>query len=515
MKLQDIRDIVRIIERYDSGTAPVVAWPDPSREGQLSAKFHLLMIRDTVRSDSEAAKRIYGERFSPTKYKSLKSSYLSTTINRIGTLSIAQSGLSEYAKAIYKAHKYLFFISFLLSSGSRSGGIGLAMRLLKLADKYEFHTIAIALLNELRKDAMQSGKASEYRKYLRLYESRIRLLANESQITALEESITLHFSKSLFVPEKLKAEVRTAVRQAKKLLPNGDTYFARISYYRLLYISYQVEGEIAKSAAACDEAIQYMLSKPHMSPPSRFAEFALYKLENYILLRDYENGKMAAAYCEKHINKGMNIWFSYKEYEFLLLMQTTKFIEADAIYQEVRTHERFSSLPIHLQERWQIFGLHIQYVMRSNSARTSDTEAAPFRKSYLMRNKEFKGRLLDFPTYRRDKRGFNVAILTLNILVALEDNMLDLLLQQEEALSSYRFKYLNEKHCKQSFILFKLIRLVTKNEFDLAKIGRKAKLIEKSLDMNKLGAGEIFECIQILPPGWVWTRIKTILANRK
>jgi len=514
MRIQDIHDIVRIIEKYGNSENHSLDFQELAEHESYFANFYKTLTEGSIQSDAEMAQKIYGDNFSPAKYKTLKTYFISRTINNISFLDVSKSDRSDYTKAIYKAFKYQFFVSLLLTLGSRAGAMHFAKRLLILATKYEFHSIIIFLLSEFRKDFLQSGKEREYRKYLKLYEDRIQLVMNESRIISLEEQITIHFSKSLFVPDNIGKQVSIAVKKVDKLLKNGDTYFGRISYYRLLYISNQVNGEPLKSAAACDQAIKYLESMPHMTPRSRFAEFALYKLENYILARDYKNGKKAAEYCSKHINVGMNLWFSYKEYEFLLMMQTMNFAEAHKIYNEVISHERFESRSQLLRDKWQLLGFHIKYVIQSNSS-AQRMDHAKFKKSYLIRNKDFKERLFDSPTYRKDKRGFNVAILVLNILVALEENKLDLLLLQEDALSSYRFKYLNEKHCHQSFILLKLIRLVTKNDFDLERIEKKASALEKELDTHKLAPGEIFESIQVLPPQWVWSRIKAILASRK
>jgi hypothetical protein len=512
MKIKEIRDVVRILQKYENPKVTSVIWKNLTVKETNLAKFHKLVLEGRIQSDKEAGLEILGKDYSPTKYKTLKTYYISKVIDTIPSLLISRSELSDHPKAIFKSHKLLFYIRTLLFLGSRSAAIHFTKRLLKLAEKFEFYSIAVSLLDELRRYAMQLGKENDYAKYLKLSNRYTELLVSESKIKALEEKIFIHFPKSLFVDEKFKSDVRVSLGIAKSILNDSESYFNRLSYYRIEYICHQIEGNPLKSIASCDRALEFMASKPHMSPDSRFAEFALYKLENYILLRDYPNGKKTASFCEEHITKGMNLWFSFKEFEFLLMMQTLKFTEADEIYQEVVAHQRFHSLAKHLYERWQMFGFHIQYVIKSTSP---NSEKIPFKKSYLIRNKEFKSRFLVFPTYRQDKKGYNVAILMLNILVALEENNLDLLLKQEDALSSYRFKYLNEKHCRQSFILFKLIRMVTKNEFDFDRIKKKTSSIEIELDIHKLEAGEIFECIQILPTQWVWNRIKAILESRK
>jgi hypothetical protein len=511
MKISEIRDIVRIAGKYSKEN--VLALTQFPENSNLSA-FMEIIAQGEISNEQEVAYEIFGESVSSTHYKSMKSYLVSKVVQQLISIDLSSSELSEYAKALFKAYKYLFVVRTLLSLGNRAAAIHFAKRLLKLADKFEFYIVSIALLQELRAYAVQVGNEAQHQKYLLDYERKIELLKDESTIKSLEEKVLIHFTKSLFVDEKFRSEIVHSLKIVSTILAKRETYLSRLANYRLHYVYYQVKGKPLRSAHICQQAIKYMEGRPHMSPPSRLAEFALYELENYILARDFSQGKKAIAYCESKINSGMMLWFTFKQYHFLLMMQTTQFTEASKIFEEVTAHERYDSLSSLIKERWALFGLYIKYVTQSNGIRSVHDETTPsYKKSYLVRDKKFKEGMLNFPTYKKDKRGLNVAILTLNILVALEENKLDLLLRQEEALSSYRFKYLNEKHCHQSFVLFKLIRLMTKNDFELSRIEKKASAIEKDLHIAEVKPGEVFENIQILPAEWVWQRIKTILSK--
>jgi hypothetical protein len=506
VKIQEIRDVVRLLQKYEN---PADGFKIDFKGKSKLSEFHKIIRNTSIQSDQEVARLIFENRNNATNYKTLKTAYISRVISNIPALDISGSNLSEHTKAIFKSQKLLFYIRTLIALSNRPAANHFAKRLLRLTKHFELYNVSVQLLEELRRSSMQLGKAKEHARWLKISVREAKLLFSESQIKALEEEILIHFSKSLFVDENLKAKVRTTLKKVQAILDVNETYFNRLSSYRLEYIFHQLEGNIKQSIAACDKAIAYMTMKSHMSPPSRFAEFALYKLENYILARDYENGKKAAQYCQEHIDDGMILWFTFKEYEFLLMMQTFRFDEAQNIFYCVISHPRFESLSKLIKEKWELFGFNIQYVIKSQ---TSDTT---FQKSYLLRNKQFKSKIYNFPSYRKDKRGFNVAILTLNILVLLEESKFTLLFDHEDALASYRFKYLNEKHCRQSFTLFKLIRLMTKNEFDLSRIEKKSLEMEKALAGERLNHGEIFETIQILPPQWVWNRIKVILERKK
>lgn len=513
MRLSDIRDIVRLVQRYGYSKPNATGNGRLGRKESNLARFRELIVRDASIDENILAHTIFGNAYSQTRYKSLKTYFVSKSVHQLALLDLSHSHFSEHTKAIIKGYKYLFFIRSLLTLGNRSAAIHFTKRLLHLSEKYELHFISLALLEELRKDALQSGKRQEYKKYADLYRRKFELYQSESSIEMLEEQALLPFATSIFVDEGFADDIFSTLKQVSSLVRKHETYFSRLSHFRLQYVYYQVSGDPLKSAKICGKAIEYINDKPHMSPASRLAEFAIYKLENYILARDYIQGKEAAQYCEQHINPGMHLWFTFKRYEFLLMMQTKRFIEASDILVQVNSHERFISLSDPLKELWKLLGFNIEYVLKSQSSYNT-SNLGSFRKSYLSRRKDYRDLFLKFPTYKKDKRGFNVAILILNILVALEENNFDLLLKQEEALSSYRFKYLNIRHCHQSFILFKLIRLITKNDFNFSRIQPLALPFEKRLKVAKLKSGEVFENIQILPPEWVWQRIKEILLEK-
>lgn len=508
MRITDIREIVRIIDRFGYSKQNSFGKSVLGRENSTVAKFRELLTQNPSISEEELAHSVMGNSYSSERYKSLKAYFVSKAVHQIALIDLSPLQHSEHTRAIFKGYKYLFFIRTLLTLGNRSAAMHLTKRLLHLSRKYELHFITVTLLDELCRDSVQRGKRKDYKKFQQFFNEQVELFLSESQVRSLEEQALVHFSSSLFVDESFMFEVLDSLNIVKSLVKKNETYFSKLSYFRLQYIYYQISGNPLKSADVCEEAIKYMGTKRHLSPSSRFAEFAIYKLENFILVRDYRKGKKAAEYCRKHIKPSLMLWFTFKQYEFLLMMQTLRFVDAEKIYEEVISHERFVSLSDASRELWKLFGLHIKYVAQSKQ--TSDNR---FKKSYLSRNRDFRNLFLNFPSYRKDKHGFNVAILTLNILVALEEGKLDDILIQEEALSSYRFKYLNAKHCHQSFILFKLIRLMTKSDFDLEKINKAASLVEKELSTAKLRPGEVFENIQILPPEWIWNRMKAILAE--
>jgi hypothetical protein len=177
------------------------------------------------------------------------------------------------------------------------------------------------------------------------------------------------------------------------------------------------------------------------------------------------------------------------------------FDEAKRIYIEVTHHSRFASEPAHERERWAIFSLYLDYLLIGSRQRR-----------YLLTQKKYRKVIKAFPSYSKDKRGMNVCILLLNILLLLEKNKQDMIVEQLEALSTYRFTHLHGKNSRESAILFQLIKLMVRYDFDYNIIFEKAKRLEEKLRLTKPSLGELKECVQILPPEWMWARMKEAMA---
>jgi hypothetical protein len=284
-----------------------------------------------------------------------------------------------------------------------------------------------------------------------------------------------------------------------------------MNYYRMQNMYYQIEGKPEKSIEACNAAIKFMETKPHFLLKVRYGEFALYRLQCCLLSRQFEKGMEETVICGKYYNKGTNNWFKYKQYEFLLLMQTLRYEEALTLYRDVTSQERFETQNDLNKERWKIFGIYIRYVTKEERPifhRQANKES----RDKQTKEKKTITKITEVSSSLKDKKGLNVAIIIMNILLLLEDNNIKGLRSQAKSLEFYRYKYLSGKFSKQSFLLLRLINVMIDNDFDLTLIKKKAKAIERKLAVTSPGAAEIFECVQILPPDEVWSKMKKILA---
>ena len=513
MKIEEIRDIVRLLRLYKSDEHRALDLKNLYSKKTKRGDFYKMLVDTKIQTDGEAAFNIYGTSQPDTRFKFLKSYFTSDSLNSINYLDLSKTDISDFTRAVYRAYKQLFQVSILLRLGSRLGAIALAKKTLLLSERYELHHVSVELLEQLRRHAQLVGNKREYEKYLKRLEWVLELLTSELKCTTLEQRISIHSSASTYIDEKLEKQAHDAMNEIEAELQKNDTYVNRMSLFRVQYMYHQFTGDLRESVSACEKAIAFMKSKAEMSTGLRIGEFEVFKLENYVLMGDYENGLKTAQYCNKYFRIGTNNWFTYKEFHFLLLMQLEKFAEANIVFQEVSSNKRYQSQIISRGEKWNIFRLYLEYIADIEHRKVPGGKS---KRSYLLQQKRYQQRIKEHPTYSKDKRGMNVALLLINILLLLENNKKDQLISQYDALKTYKYDHLRGKNSHQSAILFKLIEIMVQNQFDFTKIAKKAAIYEKRLTETKPSRHEIFECVQILPPIWMWKRMRAALeANHK
>ncbi len=508
MNFIHIRQLVRFIEKYKSSKRlPLDLYGLKSEDSKLGSFYRIITTSDKQK-DEEAAFELYGNDHPGTKYKSLKDSFISRSLNNLISLNLHKAGISKRTTAVYRTYKNLFASSVLMPLGMQSAAVSIARKGLITAEKYELYHPAIQFLKQLRSESLQEGKTKEYRKYSDKLENTISLLEAQLKIERLENEIRIHFTNTLYINEKYEDDAKEALEQIEQLLQTHETYLGRISYYRLRYLYRQIANDAFGSIAACDEALDYLQTKPDLTAKSRIGEFVLYKLDNYLLLNDHEKGKERILSCAQYFGSGSNNWFTYKEKQFFLEMNTLSFFQAQEVLYEVTTDKSYSTLRDHIRDRWIIYGLYLEYAQDPEGLVSLYIKSKKPSKSKRRKTADL---IFKVPSKTSDKQGFYVSVLILNILILLEAKDFEALEGQLEILTTYRFKFLTGKHSAQTFLLLRLIDLMKASGFDLRVMGKKMSFYERKLEKSKPGTAEILETLQIIPPIWMWRRMKAAL----
>jgi hypothetical protein len=128
---------------------------------------------------------------------------------------------------------------------------------------------------------------------------------------------------------------------------------------------------------------------------------------------------------------------------------------------------------------------------------------------------DLKKFLRNVPSYTKDKRGYNIAILILHILLLLENNEFGKLISSMDALRTYRTRYLRAGSNKKSAIFFRMLQIMETNHFSYELTKEKSQQYFDKMQSIGADFSEIQDGIQILPFDWLWKKILEMLKQKE
>ncbi len=512
MKITEIRELIRLARRFDLQKTTHIDLNTLEKEHPKAAQLIRVIETSGFNSDEELLRVIYGENGDANNYRFLKSHTSNLLLELFFHPKVLESIQAPITRGIFNAQKQFTLTTLFQSLGNRNVSNAIANKSIRLSEQYQLTSILIPLLENARLQALLNGNTTQYKKYNTALFKQLKIQKDEMVISSIDYELRLYHITRLINSAELLSIADSSMERAKEIASrNKHNFRIRASAYRIFYMCYQLKGDLPASLESCKEAVAYVKNNNIFGTPTRIGEFAGYEFETCLLLRDYKNGMEAAQLSEQSLIYGSNGWFSFKSDFVLFALQTEQFALADECLNEMFAHPRLSVQLQHLRERWGIFRLYCDYVKWvSKQEENGKTGPAPG----LLRYKRYKEIVKRFPNYHKDKSGFNVAILLLNIMLLLESERYDEIIEQMESLNTYRTRYLRHTGTNQMAILFKLLRIVASKDFDYDRVIRSAKKYETQLFKVHQSAQEMNEGLQVLSPVWIWNRILTILQHR-
>jgi hypothetical protein len=498
--MKHLPEILRVVAKLRDPKLEVVNDDYDKQSTETVARLYYGIKSGEFPNDQVAAQVLYGETPSETKFTTLKARLKRKLLNSLFLLDLKRGGYSEYSRVSYLCNKRVFMLKTLIMLGARNGAIRLAESTLPEVQSFDLTSLELEIVYWLRAHASLLGKARLYDKYDAMLTKTMTNLAAEYAATGFYEKLILKFGQSEAAKPEAAEEAAPFVEQLERMRSQCNTYTFLLHYYRVKLIVLQLKFDYLGVLNACNEVHSFYESHPQFASPIRLGEFEITKLNCYLFLRDYELGYASVQKCALLFPKGSNNWFVYMEYYFLLTMHTQHFVEAEGIYKEISTHPRFESQPAHRLEKWRIFELYLKYALLSIPATAAFEEVH----RPQLRIKTF---LRSVPTYTKDKQGFNVAVLVLQILYLLESEEFDGIISRMEALKTYKTRYLRGGSQRQSSLFFKMLLVMESSSFSFKLTKDKAQKYYELLLATKSDSSDISEGLQILPFEWLWEQI--------
>ncbi len=504
--MNSLKEITQVIARLKLEKIEIIDEEPTLGDQDNISKLYFGIKSNSLTTDQQAAQLIYGSSLVDTRFTTLKNRLKNRLLNTLFFLDIKPPQQSELSEATYKTYKYLFWSKTLIFLGARKSGSKLALKAVNWSVKYCLTAEAVQLLTELRYGASLSGSSTEYNQYNSELKTQVYNLMCELEVREYHDRLTMQLAKANADNQELIQLANAFIEKLDSLNPKPSSFYYLLYYLYVKNYAMQLKGDYRGSIFACNEAEELLKTYPHLSSKMRLGEFAINKLSCYLQLKEFSEGTNEALKCKELFSTNSNAWFVFMEYYFLLAMHTAHFTEARIVYDEVVTNPRFSFQLEQTKEKWTLFEAYLLFVLSITQIGTISKQVSSF---------DFKRFLKDVPTYKKDKRGYNVSILVLQILVLLEQNNFDAIIDRMDALRTYRQRYLSSSTHKQIALFFKMLMVMEKSFFTYEETKTKAqKYYDQMLELGS-NSDDTQEGLQILPFEWLWNRILDMLKEKE
>jgi len=447
------------------------------------------IIEGTFENDEQAAAAIYASHPGDQRYVTLKKSVKQRMLNNLFFVDFGKAG-NHPANAPEQECLRLFHLTKVLrAKGCLEYAEKLASKLVELATKAGFNPFVLLGLEELQYVYVQQHKPLLYEKTIEKICRYRQLVQYEQEAGDLHWRLKIRLNQSIKQRQALLPEVASAVERLKEIWHFTQSfnvfeyyYILRLKYLELINNFEEVIQLTDEVEGFCREGLIYEQCFDH-----RYNQYI--KVYAYLRTKQY---KIGLQYAEMYLNsfdEADQNWFRFMENYVLLALHQQDYELAQHLLVNVLLNPHQNKLPSRTQERWTLYQAYLYFLL-------------PPQKTD--RKFDFNDLVSQLPHYRKDKAGFNVAILVLQFLYFLKKNDLDSMLYRVDALNEYTGKHLQSPFSERTRTLFKLFRILTSNyHLDPAGMRRRCDYLADKLACLP-AEGDAYAEVEIIPYEHVW-----------
>ena len=324
-------------------------------------EFYEALQNGLFQSDKEAAEYLYQCEPTDDRYRQLKSRFRKRLLNTLFFLDVNTPDASNYSRAYFSCQKEWAVVKILEINDATDSAETIARQIFVTAQKFQFADVMVDAARILRQFAAENGRAKEYEEY----DNQLKIYKNvlEAEIRSEEFYQRARLSFSQGEESTLCAHIDTFCDALASL--NGMYQSSVIQYNTLLMQSIRAVmlRQFQNVIIIAQEAETYMKAHPNFYRQDISDILESSKMNAYLHLRGYRNGKTAYEKLMSVNEEGTNFWFNVNHYYFLLCMHTENYIPAAGILNKILTHPLFKKLKIEIKEFWLLAEAYINLMI--------------------------------------------------------------------------------------------------------------------------------------------------------
>lgn len=456
-------------------------------------------------SDEIAAKSLGYKDSKHPSYKKIKYLLERRLINSVFFIDLNTPQFNDYQRAFANCYKNFAAFKILLTRGANKTAYHLAEKTIRIAIKQEITLVVFDLSKNLY--GYYSSRGNKSRK-AKMY---IEIQEKWSVLYELEMKAQDYFDEILGEISGRRGGLndKVLIKKAKDyygiLQKENKGATTKALYYstnQLRILQYELALDYKNVINVCEEAIAYLEPLDYKKGLLRFN---LQLMIAYISLNRFEEAFKQVKKVFLVIPEGIMTWFIAKELYLFLCYRSKKYDLAFKTYSEAIAHKKFKAQFQVITEPWKVHEAYIHFFIEVGKIEPKETKQL----------KKFKlGKFLnEVPLYSKDKSGFNVQILIVQVLFLFRQGKIDQAIDKIASLNQYCHKHLRKDHTLRSNCFIKMLVVLITNQFHKEATIRKSKKYIKVLKENPIEKAKQSIGVEIVPYEDLWKIITADLKN--
>lgn len=507
--MESLSELIRLVTKK---RVKKVELFDENSRNKSSNYFKLFdgIHSEKYRSDADAARDIYACDSSEKKYLILKTRLKQKLLNTLFFLDFEDENTPQYKGVLYECNKALYCAKVLLMNGSKKIAIPAIEKTLKRAQEFRLTDIELECAKILRSHYSTNNQYKEFLQYKELADHIEQRLHAENISDRYYQELVAMYAKSKSNRPKVRRMAEKYYKSLQEDFKKYESTKLSLNYFKIKTMFHQFSDDYASAIEVTEQAEAYVKNNPKFHPASRLEDLAIQKMNFYLHLKNFEAGD---AYAKKRITifeEASANWYSFQEYYLLLSMHTENYLKAAEIFQSVVDQPSFRLLSDNKKERWKVFQAYLHFIYKTHKIK--EIRPAIQNAKTNFRVNEF---LLEKPIFAKEKRGLNIATLTVQILFFLEKLETEKVNECVAAIEKYCRRYPKKDINFRSECFIGLLSNMSKEDFRFYQT-RKAseKLLEEMISVHLEYHGGN-RALEVLPYEVMWNIILDRLKTYK
>lgn len=506
--MDELKNLVNLVSKQKVKQINIV-----SESGELSPKTKLLyegILEGSIISDTDAASVLYHSKPSNPTYKKLISRFEDRIINTLFFIDIQKKDYSPIQRAFHRCYRNYVAVKILVERKRRSTAIYLAEKIFPLAVKYDFTELIVLLARELRfyYGAYQYNKKKldDYSQALQDSMGTLQAeLESEEALMFLGSFMSLH--KGGVQDEGMQDQLDLYYKRLQILSKTTNSYYFNLTTYNFFVLYYMSKKNFKRIIDICKEALDKF---ENMAFKSNTAIF-VYKNKlaiNYLQFGKLEEAEILFKENLKIVEGGTLNWFITYNYYFLLACSSEDYQKAYKILQTVYDHPKFKNLYDSQKQLWFVKESYIHFLIELGKI---DPDAPGYKELRPFRLNRF---LNDVPIYSKDKRGINISILIIQLILMVQNNKLSDITQRIDSLNQYCYRYLRNDETFRSNCFIKMLIKVPEAAYHPLRVKRYTEKYYNKLKNSNIEISEQSGEVEIIPYEILWDLMLEMLEKK-